>query len=182
MRFTRAAIPEIILIEPESYEDERGFFMEIFRANVFAKQRIQQPFVQENHSGSRQGVLRGLHYQIRQPQGKLVRAVVGEIFDASVDLRESSRTFGQWFGVALSNESRRMLWVPPGFAHGYYVLSDWAEVSYKVTDYYAPNWERTLLWDDPELNIQWPLPGGEPPLLSAKDAKGKPLSEAEIFA
>ena len=182
MKFICAEIPEVLLIEPEVHEDPRGFFMEVHRSGVFAEQGILQPFVQENHSGSRRGTLRGLHYQIRQPQGKLVRAVVGEIYDVSVDLRKSSASFGRWVGVTLSGANKKLLWVPPGFAHGFYVLGEWAEVTYKTTDYYAAEWERTLRWDDPALGIAWPLLRDEPPMLSTKDAMGKLLSEAELFA
>lgn len=155
--------------------------METFHERGFKELGLQEKFIQDNHSGSRQGILRGLHYQIRHVQGKLVRAVVGEIFDVAVDIRRSSPTFGQWVGITLSGENRHQLWVPPGFAHGFYVLSEWAEVIYKVTDYYAPEWEKTLLWDDPAIGIQWPLIDGMPPVLSDKDARGKPLGEAEIF-
>jgi dTDP-4-dehydrorhamnose 3,5-epimerase len=137
------------------------------------------PFVQDNHSGSQRGTLRGLHYQVRQAQGKLIRAVVGEIYDVAVDLRRRSPTFGRWVGMSLSAQNKLQLWVPPGFAHGFCVVSDWAEVVYKVTDYWAPEWERTLLWNDPQLAIPWPLRGA--PLLSPKDAQGKPLKEAEVY-
>jgi len=182
MNFIHTEIPDLILIEPKVHEDARGFFMETFRSGVFAEQGIPQPFVQENHSGSRRGTLRGLHYQIRKPQGKLIRAATGEIYDVSVDLRRSSAYFGRWVGVTLSGVNKRLLWVPPGFAHGFYVLGEWAEVTYKTTDYYAAEWERTLLWNDPALGITWPLQDNDAPLLSDKDAKGKPLSEAEVFA
>jgi dTDP-4-dehydrorhamnose 3,5-epimerase len=137
--------------------------------------------VQENHSGSWGGVLRGLHYQIRYPQGKLVSVVDGKIFDVAVDLRRSSPTFGRWVGAYLSAEEHNQLWIPPGFAHGFYVVSGWAEVAYQVTDFYSPEWERTLRWDDLILNIRWPLSGGEPPALSAKDAQGRAFREAELF-
>jgi dTDP-4-dehydrorhamnose 3,5-epimerase len=155
--------------------------METFQERRYQELGLPTKFVQDNHSGSRQGILRGLHYQIRQAQGKLVRVVVGEIFDVSVDIRRSSPTFGQWVEVTLSDQNRNQLWVPPGFAHGFYVLSEWAEVIYKVTDFYAPEWERTLLWNDPVIGIPWPLVNGKPPVLSDKDAKGKPLAEAELF-
>ncbi len=181
MQFMPASIPDIILIQPQVFGDERGFFMETYRAQRFAEQGMAFNFVQDNHSGSRQGTLRGLHYQIRQPQGKLVRVVVGEIFDVAVDLRRKSPTFGHWVGVTLSAQNKLQVWIPPGFAHGFYVLSEWAEVVYKTTDYYAPQWERTLLWNDPDVDIQWPLLNGQFPLISPKDAQGKPLREAEIF-
>jgi len=181
MNFLQTSIPDVLLIEPKVYGDERGFFMETFHARRVAEAGIPENFVQDNHSGSRQGILRGLHYQIHQPQGKLVRVVVGQIYDVVVDLRRSSPTFGRWDGEYLSAENRRQLWIPARFAHGFYVLSDWAEVVYKTTDYYAPQWERTLLWDDPVLGIAWPLIDGQPPQLSAKDAQGKPLQEAEVY-
>jgi len=181
MRFTPTSLPDVILIEPKVFGDARGFFMETYQAQRFAEAGIQANFVQDNHSGSRQGTLRGLHYQIQQPQGKLVRAVVGEVFDVAVDLRKSSPHFGKWFGLVLSAENKRMLWVPPGFGHGYYVLSEWAEFVYKTTDFYAPQWERTLRWDDPQVGVDWPLVAGQPPLLSAKDAQGTALTEAEVF-
>lgn len=155
--------------------------METFRADQAAAAGIAGNFVQDNHSRSSRNVLRGLHYQIRQPQGKLVRVVVGEVFDAAVDLRRRSPTFGQWVGEILSAENKRMLWIPPGFAHGFITLSEWAEMVYKTTDYYAPEWERTLLWSDREIGIRWPVLAGETPLLSAKDAAGKPLKDAEVF-
>jgi len=181
MEFLPTSIPDVLLIVPKVYGDERGFFMETFRANLFQDAGLPVNFVQDNHSGSRQGILRGLHYQIRQPQGKLVRAIAGEIFDVVVDLRRRSAAFGRWEGVLLSAENKRLLWIPAGFAHGFYVLSPWAEVFYKTTEPYAPEWERTLLWNDPALAIQWPLVDGQPPQLSAKDTQGKPLHEAEIF-
>lgn len=181
MKFTPLPIPDMILIEPQVFGDERGFFMETYRTDAFARAGIQAEFVQDNHSRSRQGTLRGLHYQIRQAQGKLVRVVLGEIFDVAVDLRCNSATFGKWVGMRLSAENKRQVWVPPGFAHGFYVLSDWAEVVYKATDYYAPQWERTLLWNDPQVGIEWPLQAGAQPLLSAKDLRGKSLSEAEKY-
>ncbi len=181
MEFIPTSIPDVILVEPRLYGDERGFFMETYRADQFAGAGIPTNFVQDNHSGSRQGILRGLHYQIRQPQGKLVRALAGEVFDVAVDLRRSSPTFGRWVGVTLSAQNRRQVWVPPGFAHGFYVVSEWAEVMYKASDYYAPEWERSLLWSDKRLGIEWPLVDGKPPLLSAKDTAGKPFGQAETY-
>ena len=181
MIFTPTEIPDVIQIEPHLFGDARGFFMETYQHRKFAEGGIAAEFVQDNHSGSRQGILRGLHYQIRQPQGKLVRIVVGEVYDVAVDLRRSSPTFGQPVAARLSSENKLQMWIPPGFAHGFYVLSEWAEVVYKATDYYAPEWERTLLWNDPALHIEWPLDGNHPPILSAKDAQGKPLSQAETF-
>jgi dTDP-4-dehydrorhamnose 3,5-epimerase len=171
----------VLLLKPRVFEDERGFFMESYQAQTFAEMGITLPFVQDNQSGSRQGVLRGLHYQMRHPQGKLVRVLAGEIYDVAVDLRRSSSSFGRWLGVRLSAENRLQLWVPVGFAHGFYALSAWAEVLYKTTDFYDPQGERTLLWSDPAMNVAWPLVEGKPPLLSAKDAKGLPLVQAEVF-
>lgn len=177
MKFLPTEIPDIILIEPDRFGDERGFFMETYHARRYAEAGIPTHFVQDNHSGSLQGVLRGLHFQARQVQGKLVRFVAGEAFDVAVDIRRSSPTFGAWVGQVLSAENRRQLWIPPGFAHGFYVISEWAELVYKVTDYYAPEWERTLLWNDPALAIDWPLRPGQPPQLKPKDAAGRTLQE-----
>jgi dTDP-4-dehydrorhamnose 3,5-epimerase len=181
MKIYPTAIAEVMLIEPQVFGDQRGFFMETYQHRKFAEEGIAAEFVQDNHSGSRQGILRGLHYQIRQPQGKLVRIVVGEVYDVAVDLRRSSSTFGEQVAARLSSENKLQMWIPPGFAHGFYVLSEWAEVVYKATDYYAPQWERSLLWNDPALHIDWPLVGNHPPILSAKDVQGKPLSQAETF-
>jgi dTDP-4-dehydrorhamnose 3,5-epimerase len=180
MKLTPTSLPDVLLVESRVFGDARGFFMETFRANDYAAVGIAGPFVQDNHSGSQRNALRGLHYQLRQPQGKLVRVVAGEIFDVAVDVRRSSPTFGRWAGARLSAHNRLQLWVPPGFAHGFYITSDWAEVIYKATDYYAPEWERTILWNDPAIGIAWPLTG-EPPLLSAKDAQSKRLAEAEVY-
>jgi dTDP-4-dehydrorhamnose 3,5-epimerase len=181
MEFIPTSLPDVIIIQPKVFGDARGFFMETFRANTFLQAGIPAHFVQDNHSGSQQGTLRGLHYQIRQTQGKLVRAVVGELYDVAVDLRQSSPTFGQWTGEILSAENKRQLWIPPGFAHGFYVISDWAEIAYKTTDYYAPEWERALLWNDPEIGVDWPIFPDSSPLLSVKDQQGKLLAEADIF-
>jgi dTDP-4-dehydrorhamnose 3,5-epimerase len=182
VRFLPGSLPGLLIIEPKVFGDERGFFMETYQARRFSDAGIDLNFIQDNHSGSGKGTLRGLHYQIQQAQGKLVRAVVGEIFDVAVDLRRSSPTFGKWEGFQLSADHKQQLWIPPGFAHGFYVLSDWAEVIYKATDYYAPEWERTLLWNDPELGIDWPLEGGDgQPIISPKDAAGKRLREAEVY-
>ncbi|HVS37281.1 MAG TPA: dTDP-4-dehydrorhamnose 3,5-epimerase [Gemmataceae bacterium] len=180
MQITPTALPDVLVIEPRVFKDERGFFLEQFQARRYAAAGIAGPMVQDNHSGSRRGVLRGLHYQRRFPQGKLVSVLVGEIFDVAVDLRRSSPTFGKWVGVTLTAESRRQLWVPAGFAHGFYTVSDWAEIAYKVTDFYNPEDERTLLWNDPQVGVVWPL-NGAAPLLSPKDAKGSPLAAAEAF-
>lgn len=180
MEFIPTALPDIILIKPKVFEDPRGFFMETYREDRFIAGGIPERFVQENHSASSRGVLRGLHYQIRQTQGKLVRVFSGEIFDVAVDVRRSSPTFGQWVGIILSAENKHQLWIPGGFAHGFYVLSERAEVVYKVTDYYAPEWERSLLWNDPQIGIDWQL-NGATPILSQKDLAGKPLADSEIF-
>jgi len=181
MVFEQMALPEVLIFKPKVFGDQRGFFLESFRSDVFAKTGIPGPFVQDNHSGSQQGTLRGLHYQIRQGQGKLVRVVVGKIFDVAVDIRRSSPNFGRWVGTYISAENKQQLWIPVGFAHGFYVISDWAELLYKTTDYYAPEWERSLMWNDPKLGIEWPLIAGKPPVLSERDSKGKLLSEAELF-
>jgi dTDP-4-dehydrorhamnose 3,5-epimerase len=174
-------IPEVLIIEPKVFGDDRGFFFESFNAKVFEQVTgVSRQFVQDNHSKSAQHVLRGLHYQIKQPQGKLVRTVQGEVFDVAVDLRKSAKTFGQWVGVHLSAENKKQLWVPEGFAHGFLVLSELAEVLYKTTDYYAPEFERSLLWNDPALNIDWPLEGE--PKLTARDAAAKRFADAEFFA
>lgn len=174
------AIPDVFVIAPKVFGDERGFFMECYNQRTMQALGLNQEFVQDNHSRSARGVLRGLHYQIEQPQGKLVRVVAGEVFDVAVDLRRSSPTFGQWVGMTLSAENKRMAWIPPGFAHGFYVVSEHAEFLYKTTDYYAPEHERTLSWNDPAIGIQWPLMGE--PKLSAKDQVGLVLTQAETFA
>ena len=180
MNIISTSIPDVLLIEPKVFPDARGFFLESYQKKRFQEAGIDAEFVQDNHSKSCQGTLRGLHYQIRQPQGKLIRVIAGEIFDVAVDIRRSSPTFGQWVGDYLSADNKRMLWVPAGFAHGFYVVSPEAEVVYKASDYYAPQWERCILWNDPEIGVQWPT-GEEPPILSSKDASGKMLSQAELF-
>jgi dTDP-4-dehydrorhamnose 3,5-epimerase len=181
LKTIETALPGVLIIEPRLFEDARGFFLESWNARAFAQATgVDLSFVQDNHSRSRRGVLRGLHYQIRQPQGKLVRVVRGAIFDVAVDLRKSSPTFGRWFGVELTEDNHRQLWVPPGFGHGFLVLTESADVLYKATDYYAPEHERSLLWNDPAVGIEWPLDGIEP-LLSAKDAEGLPLAECEVY-
>lgn len=181
MKVIPTAIPDVLLIEPKVFGDERGFFFESFNARNFAEQTgVTLDFVQDNHSRSAKNVLRGLHYQIKQPQGKLVRVVAGEVFDVAVDVRKSSPTFGQWVGFSLSAENKRMAWIPPGFAHGFVVLSDFAEFLYKTTDYWSPEHERCILWNDPALAIDWQT--GEVPQLSAKDREGRLLAEAEVFA
>ena len=184
MNVIRTAIEDVLLVEPKVFGDERGFFFESFNAKVFAeKTGVTATFVQDNHSRSARGVLRGLHYQLNQAQGKLVRVVMGEVFDVAVDIRRSSPTFGKAVGVTLSGENKRMLWVPPGFAHGFLVVSESADFLYKTTDYYAPAFERTIRWDDPEISAQWPLEKiGGTPVLSVKDMKGVGLRDAEVFA
>jgi len=180
VKVIQTAIPEVLLIEPNVIGDARGFFLESYNKKTLESVGITAEFVQDNHSRSVQDVLRGLHYQIRQPQGKLVRVIAGEVFDVAVDLRKSSSTFGKWVGVTLSADNKRMLWIPPGFAHGFYVTSEIAEVLYKTTDYYAPECERSLIWNDPGLAIDWPLKNR--PVLSSKDDAGKQLHEAETYA
>jgi dTDP-4-dehydrorhamnose 3,5-epimerase len=178
---TPTAIPDVLLVQPAVHGDQRGFFAETWHDVRYAAAGLHGPFVQDNHSRSVRHTLRGLHYQVRQPQGKLVRVVIGEIFDVAVDLRRSSPTFGRWVGVVLSDDNWRQLWVPPGFAHGFYVTSESADVIYKCTDYYAPEHERTLRWDDAEVGVAWPIPGGRPPLLSQKDATGLAFREAPSY-
>ena len=181
MQVVRAEIPGVLLLEPKVFGDERGFFFEAYNRRTFREATgLDVDFVQDNHSRSGRNVLRGLHYQIKQAQGKLVRVISGEIWDVAVDLRRSSPTFGKWTGFALTAESKRTAWIPAGFAHGFVVVSESADVLYKATDYYAPEHERTLLWSDPALGIRWPLRGE--PVLAEKDRRGKPLREAEVFA
>ncbi|MFL7963629.1 dTDP-4-dehydrorhamnose 3,5-epimerase [Pseudomonas kielensis] len=180
MNVIATRLPDILIIEPKVFGDDRGFFYESFNARAFAEATgCTLPFVQDNHSRSTRGVLRGLHYQIEQTQGKLVRVTAGEVLDIAVDIRRSSPTFGQWASVRLSAQNHRQLWVPPGFAHGFVVLSESADFLYKTTDYYAPSAERCIRWDDPQLAIDWELEGA--PILSAKDQNGKALHEADLF-
>ena len=175
-----AVLPGVVIMEPKVFGDERGFFFESFNAQRFREATgIEPAFVQDNHSRSAKNVLRGLHYQIRQPQGKLVRVTAGEVLDVAVDLRRSSPNFGRWTGILLSGDNKRQVWIPQGFAHGFVVLSEAAEFLYKTTDYWAPEHERCIRWDDPDLAIDWRLPG--PPSISAKDAKGAALADAEVF-
>ena len=182
MQAIQTAIPDLLIIEPKVFGDARGFFFESFNQREFEQLTGREvTFVQDNHSRSAQYVLRGLHYQIKQPQGKLVRVVAGEVFDVAVDIRLSSPTFGQWEGIILSAENKRMLWIPEGFAHGFVVLSEHAEFLYKTTDYWAPEYERSILWNDSELAIDCHLAGATP-MLSGKDQAGKPFREAELFA
>ena len=181
MQATRLALPEVMVLRPKVFGDHRGDFFESYNARDFrAATGVDATFVQDNHSHSRAQVLRGLHYQVKHAQGKLVRVIAGAVFDVAVDLRRSSPTFGRWVGARLSAENRDMLWVPAGFAHGFYVLSEGAEFLYKTTDYWSPEHERTLLWNDPALGIAWPLSGE--PILNAKDAAGRPLAHAEVYA
>jgi dTDP-4-dehydrorhamnose 3,5-epimerase len=179
MKVTPTALPGVLVIEPRVFNDDRGFFFESWNARALAQAGIDAAFVQDNHSRSRRGVLRGLHYQIEHAQGKLVRAVIGEAFDVVVDLRRSSPTFGRAVGIALSADNRKMLWVPPGFAHGFLAVSESVDFLYKTTDYWYPQHERTLLWNDPALGIAWPIEGA--PVLTAKDVAGAPLAQAEVY-
>ncbi|HEY6895781.1 MAG TPA: dTDP-4-dehydrorhamnose 3,5-epimerase [Rhodocyclaceae bacterium] len=179
MKFVPTEIPDVLIIEPRVFSDARGFFFESWNKRTLSEGGLDADFVQDNHSHSVRGVLRGLHYQVRQAQGKLVRVISGEVFDVAVDLRRSSPTFGRWVGFTLSAADRRMAWIPPGFAHGFCVTSDSAEVLYKTTDYWAPEHERCLLWNDPALAITWPLQGE--PLLAPKDAAGSLLRDAEVY-
>jgi dTDP-4-dehydrorhamnose 3,5-epimerase len=181
MKCIQTDIPDVLILEPRIFGDKRGFFMETWHRRVFADLGINFDFVQDNHSSSRKGILRGLHYQIKRPQGKLVRVIQGEVFDVAVDVRKKSPTFGKWKGVLLSEENKRMLWLPPGFAHGFYVTSEAAEFVYKCTDFYAPEYERSIIWNDPEIGIRWPLNEDEP-ILSDKDRVAKSFAEAEVYS
>ncbi len=182
MKIIPTNIPDVLILEPQVFGDARGFFLETWNAQTFAEVGLNLNFVQDNHSRSGQGILRGMHYQIQHPQGKLVRVTSGKVFDVAVDLRQSSPTFGQWAGAELSADNHRMLWVPPGFAHGFYVMSESADFLYKCTDFYAPAYDRSLRWDDPTVGIEWPLVNGTQPTISAKDAAGKNWQEADKFA
>ena len=180
MNVIKTEVPDVLIIEPKAFGDDRGFFFESFNERAWQEATgLKRCFVQDNHSRSQKGVLRGLHYQVEQPQGKLVRVVVGEVYDVAVDLRSSSPTFGRWVGITLSAENKRQLWVPEGFAHGFLVVSEAAEFLYKTTDYYAPQHERTILWNDPDLAIPWPVEGE--PALSEKDRKGSLLRDAQTY-
>jgi len=181
MKFIQTRIPDVLLIEPVVHGDNRGFFVETWNQKVFSGSGIHADFVQDNHSKSSQGILRGLHYQLPNPQGKLIRAIAGEIFDVAVDIRRSSPFFGQWVGETLSAENNKMLWMPTGFAHGFYVTTETAEVVYKCTDYYTPEYEHSINWNDPNINIDWPLVDNQPPILSVKDSQGKSLQDALLF-
>lgn len=182
MEFTATQIPDVIVIDPVVYEDARGFFMETWQEKKFRDAGIDARFVQGNHSRSSIGVLRGLHYQVSQAQGKLIRVIQGEAFDVAVDIRKSSPTFGQWVGETLSAGNRKLIWIPPGFAHGFLVLSEIADFEYHTTSLYAPEHERTIHWNDPDLAIAWPLTEGQVPLLSEKDEAGEFLKDAEVYA
>ena len=181
MQFEPTRLPEVVLIKPRVFGDERGFFFETWQQEKFSAAGIAMPFVQDNHSHSTRQTLRGLHFQIQQPQGKLVRVSRGEVFDVAVDIRRSSPRFGEWVGVLLSEANHHMLWVPPGFAHGYLALSEEIDFIYKCTDYYAPRYERTIRWNDPQVGVQWPLPPGMAPILSGKDAVAPLFAEATTY-
>ncbi|ELR65072.1 dTDP-4-dehydrorhamnose 3,5-epimerase [Photobacterium marinum] len=181
MNVIETNIPEVKIIEPRVFGDERGYFMETWQQKTFEDLVAERFFVQDNHSKSSKGILRGLHYQTENAQGKLVRVISGEVFDVAVDMRKKSKTFGQWVGVVLSSENKRQLWIPEGFAHGFYVMSDSAEFVYKCTDYYNPNAEHSLIWNDETVNIDWPIPADEQPILSDKDRSGKAFEDAEVF-
>ena len=181
MKVIPTKIPDVLVIEPKLITDSRGFFMEAYNLEKYKQAGIDLNFIQDNHSGSKKGVLRGLHYQIKFPQGKLVSVIKGEVYDVAVDIRQNSPYFGQYVGEILSEDNRKQLWVPPGFAHGFYVLSDWAEFLYKITDIYAPEWERTISWNDPILNIDWPIIEDYDLIISEKDSHGTNFTDAEIF-
>jgi dTDP-4-dehydrorhamnose 3,5-epimerase len=181
MKVVQTALPEVLILEPKVFSDSRGFFLECYQQKVFdAAAGYRVNFVQDNHSGSQQNVLRGLHYQVKQEQGKLIRVIAGAIYDVAVDIRRNSRTFGKYVGVELSSDNKRMLWIPEGFAHGFLTLSPWNEVYYKATDFYAPAHERSIRWDDPQISVEWPLNGSKP-IVSGKDEAGAWLRDAEVF-
>jgi dTDP-4-dehydrorhamnose 3,5-epimerase len=182
MEFTPTDIADVVVIDPVVFEDDRGFLMESWQERKFSDAGIDARFVQDVHSRSVGGTIRGLHYQVEQPQGKLVRVIAGEIFDVAVDIRRASPTFGHWVGETLSEGNRRMIWIPPGFAHGFCVQTKLAEIEYRMTDFYAPRHERTIRWDDPEIGIAWPVREGVAPVLADKDAAGVPLKDAEVYA
>ncbi|MGK0280785.1 MAG: dTDP-4-dehydrorhamnose 3,5-epimerase, partial [Patiriisocius sp.] len=182
MQIIDTALDSVKIIEPKVFGDDRGFFLESWNKQLFEEHGLPSHFVQDNHSRSSQGVLRGLHYQLKNPQGKLVRVTGGEVFDVAVDMRKSSTQFGKWMGVLLSESNKRQLWVPPGFAHGFYVLSESADFQYKCTDYYAPEHERSLMWNDETVGVKWPIIEGSEPLLAAKDTAGLPIDQCDTFA
>ncbi len=179
--FTPTKIPEVVLIQPKLFKDARGFFMETYQKELFSQAGIPEDFVQDNHSSSKKYALRGLHYQVTHTQGKLLRVIIGEIFDVAVDLRKNSPTYGKWVGAYLSDKNYEQIWIPPGFAHGFFVLSDRADVVYKTTDYYDASGERTIRWDDPTLAIDWPIPQDVLPVISEKDTNGVSFLKAEVF-
>lgn len=181
MEFIPTRLPDVVLVKPKVHGDDRGFFAETWHQSKFAEAGICADFVQDNHSRSTRHTLRGLHYQIQRPQGKLVRVVSGKVFDVAVDMRQTSSTFGKWVGIELSAQNHHLLWIPPGFAHGFVVLSESADFVYKCTDFWAPQHERTLLWSDSDIGIEWPMPATVNPLLSVKDATGTPFKDAEYF-
>lgn len=181
MEFQKLTNPDLQIVKPKIFADQRGYFFEVFQQEVFRANHIDANFVQFNQSGSKKGVLRGLHYQVNKSQGKLVRVLNGEIFDVAIDLRRQSPSFGLWEGVYLNDVEKYQLWIPPGFAHGFLVMSEWADVQYSTTDYYSPLDERTILWNDPQLGILWPLEIGQNPSISEKDSQGLPFTEAEKF-
>ena len=181
MRLIKTSIPDVIILSPTVFGDQRGFLLEMYNARTFTEFGITDSFVQDNHSSSCQGTLRGLHYQVDAPQGKLIKVFRGEIFDVAVDLRRNSVTFGNWVGVRLSADNKQQLWVPPGFAHGFYVISEWADVLYKMTDYYAPKYQRTILWNDPSIGINWPILPGVDLILSENDHDGVKFKDAEYY-
>jgi len=181
MKVVDTSIPDLKIIEIQAFEDDRGFFLESFRDSWFRENISDVSFVQDNHSKSSKGILRGMHYQIKHPQGKLVRVIAGEIYDVAIDIRQSSPTFGQWAGACLSAENKRQLWVPPGFAHGFYVTSKSAEFVYKCTDYYAPEYEKSIRWNDQKIAIDWPISNGQTPQLSKKDQQALPFNQSEYF-
>jgi dTDP-4-dehydrorhamnose 3,5-epimerase len=181
MKFVELSLSGLVVVEADLFQDPRGFFFETYHKEKFSQAGINADFVQDNHSGSVKGTLRGLHYQLAHPQGKLVRVVSGEVFDVAVDVRRSSPTFGQWDGIFLSAKNKQQLWIPPGFAHGFYVISEWAEVLYKTSDIYFAEGERSILWNDPDIKIDWPIETGEFPILSSKDAGASLLHDAEVY-
>ena len=181
MKITSTCIPDVKIIEPAIFRDKRGFFFETWQQTRFDNEIVPRSFVQDNLSGSIKGTLRGLHYQASAPQGKLVQVIVGEVFDVAVDIRKNSTTFGKWVGEVLSAENRKQLWIPEGFAHGFYVISKWAEFTYKCTDFYNPGSEQTIIWNDPDIGIKWPTPEGEQPIVSEKDSAGRLFKDAVYF-
>ena len=182
MEFAPTQIPDVIVIDPVVYEDQRGFLMETWHAKKFREAGIDAEFVQDVHSRSAKGTVRGLHYQVKQAQGKLIRVIRGEAFDVAVDIRKSSPTFGQWVGEILSEGNRKLIWIPPGFAHGFMVLSEFADFEYRMTNFHAPEYARSIRWDDPEIGIEWPVPVHSAPLMSDADRKGVALRDAEVYA